>query len=147
MKRQARAQETRAAAKRPEGWQPPNSMPMNIDLGPDVRVRWIRKFFNGAEEDKTSFFKRMQRGWVPVKPEEVPALKYLTDANGNVACNGCVLCKIDAEIAQADVEYYEDMATGALASAKSEYMSSDHEYVPKFAESSKPRVFKGRLPS
>lgn len=142
-----RSQEARGASKRPEGWTPPNSMPMNVDLGPDVKARWIRRFFNGAEEDKASFFKRLQRGWVPVKPEEVPQLSYLIDEAGNIACNGCVLCKIDAATAAADVEHYEDMAIGALASAKSDYTKEAHEFVPKFSEGGKAKIFRGKLPS
>lgn len=145
--RKSRSQETRGARKRPEGWTPPNSVPTGIDLGPDVVARWIRKFFNGAEEDKQSFFKRLERGWEPVKPEELPQLRRLVDADGNIASNGCILCKIDKAIAAADVEYYEDMAIGALASAKSDYTKDAHEFVPKFSEGGKAKVFRGRLPA
>src|ERR1035438_9320674 len=74
-----RSEVVRGATQRPKGWMPPNSMVMDIDLGPDVKVRWVRKFYDGSEEDKTSLFKRMQRGWVIVKPEEVPQLQYLVN--------------------------------------------------------------------
>lgn len=142
-----RQQETRGATKRPEGWIPPNAMPMDIDLGPDVKVRWIRKFINGAEEDKTSFFRRLQRGWTPVRPEEVPHLAHLRDGDV-VMSNGCILCKIDAAIARADVQFYEDRATGALASAKGEFENTGgrDERIPKFSEGSS-KVFRQKLPN
>ena len=148
-KRVSRNEVIRTATQRPKGWTPPNSMCMDIDLGSDVKVRWIRKFYDGSEEDKTSIFKRMQRGWVVVKPEEVPQLQYLVNQEGNIQQAGCILMKIDAEIAQLDVEYYEQQALGAYQAAKKGFEAEDNNnpYIKKFSEAGKPSVFRGRQPN
>ncbi len=147
-RRVSRSEVVRNASERPKGWTPPNSMAMNINLGEDTKVRWIRKFFDGSEEDKTSMFKRMQRGWVPVKPEEVPHLAYLKNAEGNIQQSGCVLMKIDAAIAKLDVEYYEQQALGAYQASKKSFETEDanNPYIKKFSESGKPSVFRGKNP-
>ena len=144
-----RSEVARGATQRPKGWMPPNSMCMDIDLGPDIKVRWIRKFYDGSEEDKTSMFKRMQRGWVVVKPEEVPHLQYLVNQEGNIQQAGCILMKIDAEIAQLDVEYYEQQALGAYQASKQSFETEDNRNssIRKFSESGKPSVFRGRQPN
>ena len=143
-----RSEVIRGALQRPKGWMPPNSMVMDIDLGPDVKVRWIRKFYDGSEEDKTSIFKRMQRGWVLVKPEEVPKLQYLVNQEGSIQQAGCVLMKIDKDIADLDVQYYEEQALGAYKAAKQGFEKEDNSnpYIKKFSESGKPSVFRGRQP-
>ena len=145
-KRVSRSEVVRNATARPKGWMPPNSMNMDIDLGPDIKVRWIRKFYDGSEEDKTSMFKRMQRGWVVVKPEEVPHLQYLVNQDGCIQQAGCILMKIDAEIARLDVEYYEQQALGAYQAAKKSFETEDanNPYIKKFSESGKPSVFRGK---
>ena len=144
-----RSEVVRKQLERPKGWTPPNSMEMNIDLGPDVKVRWIRKFYDGSEEDKTSIFKRMQRGWVVVKPEEVPHLQYLVNQEGNIQQAGCILMKIDADVARLDVEYYEAQALGAYQASKRSFETEDNQNssIKKFSESGKPSVFRGRQPS
>ena len=144
-----RSEVTRKVNERPKGWTPPNAMRDDIDLGPDIKVRWIRKYFDGSEEDKTSIFKRMQRGWVLVKPEEVPHLNYLVNSEGSIQQSGCVLMKIDAEIARLDVEYYEGQAIGAYQASKRSFETEDNQnpYIKKFSEAGKPSVFRGRQPN
>jgi hypothetical protein len=148
-KRISRAEVVRSANERPKGWMPPNSMHMNIDLGPDIKLRWIRKYFDGSEEDKTSLFKRLQRGWVMVKPEEVPELSYLVNSEGNIQQSGCVLMKIDKDIADLDVQYYEQQALGAYQASKKSFENEDNgnSAIRKFSESGKPSVFRGRQPA
>jgi hypothetical protein len=130
-------------------------MDFKIDLGSEWRVRWVRRYYNGAEEDKQNFFSYLQDGWVPVKPEEIPAgqipnISLFIDKDGNIARSGCILMKIDAEIAKANVSYYEAMATGALASTLQEYQNDSDPRMPKTAEVSQlrnPRVFRGQKPT
>lgn len=135
---------------RPKGWVPPNSVAL-VDpeaLGPDVRLRWIRKYFSGAEEDKTSFFRRQARGWIPVSAEELPKYATLRDPEGNIASSGCILCKIPTETALLDVQYYEDLAQGALETATGEFddASTDGRVRTKVI-TAKRSSMKGREPA
>src|SRR5690242_15596206 len=116
MPRTTRIEETRANTSRDflEDFTPMGAMPKDVTLGPDVVLRWIRKYVNGAELDNQAFFKRLQFGWEPVKPEELPHLKQLTDSDGNIAWAGCVLCKLPARKAEQARLYVERQATGAL---------------------------------
>lgn len=141
-----REQLTREATKRPKGWTPPNSMSEKIDLGPDWVCRWIRVFIHGAEEDPTNFFRRAERGWVLVKPEEVPHLAHLKDDKGRIQKAGCVLCKNDAAMMAADAEYYVRQAIAGKEGAASGFLSDQDERMPKFSES-KSKVFRGQLPT
>jgi hypothetical protein len=116
-------------------------------LGEGIALRWIRKYFTRGEEDVQSFFKRLQRGWTPVALEEIPELSMLRDPDGNIASNGCVLCKNDAARMQIDVEYYEDMAIGNLASESAKFLEENASgAIPKFQKGSK-KSFVGKLPS
>ncbi len=140
-KRLSREALLRSRTERPKGWVPPNSMVQVAPnrLGENVKIRWIRLFFNKSEEDKGSYFKRYARGWRPVTPEEIPELDGLRDpSTGHIAQNGCILCKIPAEVTTLDTEYWEDMAIGALEGASSEFLQEDARgAIPKFSKSQK----------
>lgn len=143
---------TRGRLERPKGWVPPRAMVV-VDpncLGPDIKLRWVNKFVTATEIDGR-FFDALQRGWVPVKEEELPQYKTrLRDPSGEgyLFWKGCILCKIDAKIAQLDVEYYEDLALGQLAGAQGEFLSDDNgnKAVPKVVEANKMQTFRGRRP-
>jgi hypothetical protein len=141
---------TRAASQRSAPLRDPRSMPMDFNLGSDVKLRWIRKFFNGAEEDRDAFFDRKAMGWTPVKAEEVgEKYELLKDNNGNISRHGCVLCKIDAETAAEHVAFYEQKALGLAESAKTEFEreGGQNEAMPKFTEGGKSRVIRGSRPT
>lgn len=137
MSRTTRIEETRAATSRDalEDFTPMGATPKDLTLGPDVVLRWVRKYVNGVELDNRSFFTRLQFGWVPVNPQELPHLKQLTDQDGNIQWAGCILCKISAHKAAQARLYAERKATGALASAKSEFAGSGDRRAYKSVES------------
>jgi len=144
-----RSEVIRKASERPKNWIPKGAMPMNIDLGPDVKARYVRIYVDksGTIEDKEAVAERMDRGWVLVKPEEVPHLAHLT-RNGMIQRSGCVLMKIDANIVKYDVEQCELQALGAYQAAKRSFEEEDNgnPYIKKFTESSKPSIFRGKQP-
>lgn len=146
-RRPSREALVRKHTERPQGWVPPNAMAQVSPeaLGPNVVIRWIRQYFTKSEQDPGSIFKRMQRGWTPVKPEEIPSLASLSDPQGFIAQNGCILCKNDKQVAQYDVEYFEDQAIGALNGAASEFLGDNHDAMPKFSKSQK-NTFRRREP-
>jgi hypothetical protein len=80
-----------------------------------------------------------------VKPEEFPNLaEYVV--NGQIFDMGNILCKCPKELADADVAHYEAMASGKADAATAEFKSDAHEYIPKFSERGKPRIYRGELP-
>ncbi len=148
-KRIKREDVVRNASQRPEGWLPKGAMPMNINLGPDVKVRYVRKYIDkaGTIADNEAVNDRMDRGWVLVKPEEVPHLSHLI-RDGQIQKSGCVLMKIDADVVKFDVEQCELQAIGQYQAAKRSFEDDDNRnpLIKKFSETSKPSVFRGRQP-
>lgn len=137
-----RAKQTREQTERPEGWMPPGAMPMDLTLGPDIKLRFIRRYINSAEEDKQALQRRMARGWVPVKPEEFPHLdEFVKD--GRIEMYGCILCKNDARRVALDVQFFEDQAMGALNGAPGAF-GGDHPDL--FLDRNTRKSFIGKLP-
>lgn len=136
----------RKSSERPKNWVPKGSMPMNIDLGPDIKARYVRIYLDkaGTIEDKEAVAERMDRGWVLVKPEEVPQFPHLV-RNGMIQKSGCVLMKIDADVVKYDVEQCELQALGAYQAATRcfEDEDNDNPLVHKFSKSSK-SIFRGK---
>jgi hypothetical protein len=126
----------------------PNKINENFNLGAEWKLRWVRKYFNGAEEDKTNFFRRRQQGWEPVKASELSdEFQYLKDNDGLIAKDGCILCKIPASVAADHAAYYEQLALGQLEGAMSEFKSNGRdERMPKFSEG-RQRVIRGSMPN
>lgn len=112
---------------------------------PGYTLKWVRKFFNGAQEDRSNFFSARQMGWEPVRVEELPdKFALLKDSEGYVSKDGCILCKLDAETAANNVAYYEQMAiNNATATAKS-FVAEDgnNRIMPRTIEANKTRVLK-----
>lgn len=146
MPRTTRMEETRAATSRDilDDFTPMGAMPKNLTLGPDYVLYWVRKYITSSELDNRAYFNRLTFGWVPVKPEELPHLKQLTDQDGNIAWAGCILCKLPAKKAEQARLYCERKAKGALASAKGEYAKGGDERGYKTVESSS---FRGSRPT
>lgn len=142
-----REAETRQATAR-KPLRNPNAFDDNFNLGPEWKLRWVRKYYNGAEEDKTNFFRRRQQGWEPVKASELSEkFQYLKDNDGLIARDGCILCKIPAEVAQEHAAYYEQLALGQARGAMSEFESNGVDSrMPKFREGTQ-KVIRGSMPN
>lgn len=123
-----RAEELRSTNKRPTHWTPPGASAGSVFtsdmLGPDKVVRWIRLYINSIGlEDKAAFFKRIERGWTPVTPEdlkEVGKSQPHLEVEGTIQRDGCILMKNDKEFAAADVKFWEDRALGSYESMMEE---------------------------
>ena len=89
--RTLRTEESREATKRKVTWTRPNSIP-DPEPKPGVEYRWIRTSTLG-QADMTNVSSKFREGWEPVKAEDHPELKVLTDVDskfkGNVEVGGC----------------------------------------------------------
>ena len=123
-----RAEGLRSMNKRPEKWTPPGDPSGSVFasdmLGADKVVRWTRLYVNSAgQEDKAAFFKRVERGWTPVTPEdlaEVGKSQPHLEVEGTIQRDGCILMKNDKSFAAADAKYWEDRALGSYESMMEE---------------------------
>jgi hypothetical protein len=77
--RLARELESRTQAERPKQWMRPETLPQP-DKEPGYAYRWIRvSMMNQA--DARNISSKMREGWEPVRIEEQPKFKLLTDPN------------------------------------------------------------------
>jgi hypothetical protein len=90
----------RAAESRPsDSWLPQSALPVPEPKDGWV-FRWIRTSSLGRS-DNTNVSRQFREGWEPVKAEDHPELKILSDINsqfkGNVEVGGLLLCKAPQE--------------------------------------------------
>lgn len=144
MRKSLRTQQVQAVMTRPKNIVPvnPRGIPMDINLGPDVKLHWVRTHFNGAEQDTESLGERMNAGWVTVKPEEIAEKHRYLARDGKVVRKGTTLCKIDADSAAGHVAFVENKALGLIEGARGVFESGDQDSrMPRFSETSQ-RVIK-----
>ena len=130
--RTPRSQETRVEDVRPQddSWVPSSILPV-----PDPQdgwvFRWIRTSIMG-QSDNPNVSKKFRDGWVPVKVEDHPELKTLSDINsqfkGNIEQGGLLLCKAPKEKMDARNAHYQEIAKQQMESVDSNYM---RENVPR----------------
>lgn len=146
MRKSLRTQQVHAVMNRPRNIVPvnPRGMPMDIDLGPKVRLRWVRRYFNGAEQDTEALGERRNAGWVPVDPKEIPEKYQYLSRDGMVQRKGCVLCKIDADIAASHTAFAENKALGLIEGARSVFEEGEADSrMPRFSNAEQ-KVIRGK---
>ena len=122
--RTLRTEESREATKRKVTWTRPNSIP-DPEPKPGVEYRWIRTSTLG-QADMTNVSSKFREGWEPVKAEDHPELKVLTDVDskfqGNVEVGGLLLCKNSTENMDARREHYKEKNDQQIASVDNNYL-------------------------
>ena len=83
--RTLRTEESREATKRKVTWTRPNSIP-DPKPQPGIEYRWIRTSTLG-QADMTNVSSKFREGWEPVKAEDHPELKVLTDVDSKFKGN------------------------------------------------------------
>jgi hypothetical protein len=132
--RTPRSQETRVEDVRPQddSWVPSSILPV-----PDPQdgwvFRWIRTSIMG-QSDNPNVSKKFRDGWVPVKVEDHPELKTLSDINsqfkGNIEQGGLLLCKAPKEKMDARNAHYQEIAKQQMESVDSNYMRENDPRMP-----------------
>ena len=130
--RTLRTEESREATKRKVTWTRPNSIPAP-EPKPGVEYRWIRTSTLG-QADMTNVSSKFREGWEPVKAEDHPELKVLTDVDskfkGNVEVGGLLLCKNSTENMDARREHYKEKNDQQIASVDNNYLRESDSRMP-----------------
>ena len=130
--RTLRTEESREATKRKVTWTRPNSIP-DPEPKPGVEYRWIRPSTLG-QADMTNVSSKFREGWEPVKAEDHPELKVLTDVDskfkGNVEVGGLLLCKNSTENMDARREHYKEKNDQQIASVDNNYLRESDSRMP-----------------
>ena len=130
--RTLRTEESREATKRTVTWTRPNSIP-DPEPKPGVEYRCIRTSTLG-KADMTNVSSKFREGGEPVKAEDHPELKVLTDVDskfkGNVEVGGLLLCKNSTENMDARREHYKEKNDQQLASVDNNYLRESDSRMP-----------------
>ena len=118
---------------RPGGtYKPPSILPVpNPEEG--YVFRWVRTGSLGNADNK-NVSQRLREGWVPVKVEDHPELKIMSDINsrfeGNVEIGGLLLCKAPAVDMEYRRQYYENLASGQMQAVDESFLKTNDPRMP-----------------
>ena len=130
--RDSRTLETRENTERKVTWKRPSALP---DPAPQegVEYRWIRTASLG-QADMTNVSSKFREGWEPVKLEDHPELKIISDVDskfkGNVEVGGLLLCKNSTENMDARRDYQQDTAKSQMQAVDNSYMKESDPRMP-----------------
>ena len=115
-----------------DSWVPSSVLP-TPDPQDGWRFRWIRTSVLG-HADNTNVSQTFRDGWVPVKREDHPELKIMSDINsqfeGNIEQGGLLLCKAPEKKMQARTRHYQEIADKQMESVDSNYMRENDPRMP-----------------
>ena len=130
--RDSRTEDTREKSERKVTWQRPSALP---DPTPQngVEFRWIRTSSLG-QSDMTNVSSKFREGWEPVKLEDHPELKIISDVDskfkGNVEVGGLLLCKNSTENMEARRDYQTDQAKSQMQAVDNSFMKESDPRMP-----------------
>jgi hypothetical protein len=138
-----RQAETRAS----DSWLPQSSLPVPEPKDGWV-FRWIRTSSLGRS-DNTNVSRQFREGWEPVKAEDHPELKIMSDINsqfkGNVEVGGLLLCKAPVELMRQRRSYFSGKNQSQMESVDNNFMRESDARMPLFREKKSSTSFgKGR---
>ena len=132
MNRDSRTENTREKSERKVTWQRPSALP---DPKPQdgVEFRWIRTASLG-QSDMTNVSSKFREGWEPVKLEDHPELKIISDVDskfkGNVEVGGLLLCKNSTENMDARRDYQQQQANSQMQAVDNSFMKESDPRMP-----------------
>ena len=95
--------------------------------------RWIRTSSQG-QTDNTNVSMRFRQGWEPVRGEDHPELKIVSDHNstfeGNIEVGGLLLCKCPEEIVQKQRDHNIAMAKAQMDGVEANLMNESDPRMP-----------------
>ena len=122
--RTPRTAQTREATQRKKQWKRQSVIPAP-EPRDGLKFRWVRTSALG-NQDNMNVSRRFREGYVPVKAEDFPELKVLSDVGsrfkGNIEVGGLILCSIPAELA-------EDRVEGQLEEAQAQMEAVDNNFM------------------
>lgn len=134
--RLAREIQTRSDAERPKSWQRPETLPQP-DKQPGYVYRWIRVTMIG-QADAKNISAKFREGWEPVRIEEQPKFKMLSDPNSrfkdNIEVAGLLLCKMPEEFVSQRTAHYAKVTRDNMEAVDNNFMRSSDSRMPLFQE-------------
>jgi len=122
--RTPRTQTTRETAQRKATWKRQSVIPAPEPRN-GLKFRWVRTSSLG-NLDNMNVSRRFREGYVPVKAEDFPELKVLSDVGsrfkGNIEVGGLLLCSIPEDVA-------DDRVQGQLHEAQAQMEAVDNNYL------------------
>ena len=128
--------EDRTSMKRPESWAPAGGLP-EPDRQPGYAYRWIRVSMV-EQQDGKNVSAKFREGWEPVRIEEQPKLRFLSDPNSrfkdNIEIGGLLLCKIPTEFMDQRKQYFANKNRAQIDSVDNNFMRENDARMPLFRE-------------
>ena len=128
--------ESRALSERPKQWMPPELLP-EPDKEAGYEYRWIRVSMMG-KQDGRNVSTKIREGWEPVKLEEQPQFKLLTDPDtrfeNGIEIGGLLLCKTPKEFVEQRSEYYRKQNQAQAEAVDNNLMRQSDARMPLFKE-------------
>jgi len=122
--------------KRPESWAPAGGLP-EPERQPGYAYRWIRVSMV-EQQDGKNVSAKFREGWEPVRVEEQPKLRFLSDPNSrfkdNIEIGGLLLCKIPTEFMDQRRAYFADKNRAQIDSVDNNFMRENDARMPLFRE-------------
>jgi hypothetical protein len=127
---------TRELSERPKSWQPASTLP-EPDKEAGYSYRWVRVSTLG-KTDARNASSAFREGWEPVRIEEQPKFRNMTDPDSrykdNIEVAGLLLCKIPSEFMDQRREHFERMTQAQNESVDNNFMRENDARMPLFKE-------------
>lgn len=124
--------ERQAEARPNDSWMPQSSLPVPEPKDGWV-FRWIRTSSLGRT-DNTNVSRQFREGWEPVKAEDHPELKIMSDHNsqfkGNVEVGGLLLCKAPMEKMESRKKYFQELADRQIEGVDRSFLRENDPRMP-----------------
>jgi len=124
--------ERQAEARSDDTWLPQSSLPVPEPKDGWV-FRWIRTSSLGRS-DNTNVSRQFREGWEPVKSEDHPELKIMSDHNsqfkGNVEVGGLLLCKAPIEKMKAREKHFQQVSDRQIDGVDRNYLRQSDPRMP-----------------
>lgn len=130
--RSNRQSKTRETTERKKTWTRQSMLP-TPDSKNGTEYRWIRTSTLG-NADNTNVSSKFREGWTPVKSEDHPELKVMSDIDsrfeGNVEVGGLLLCENSTEYVESRREAHDDMNANQMDSVDNNYLRQSDPRMP-----------------
>lgn len=127
---------TREQSARPQVWQPASTLP-EPDRQAGYTYRWVRVATLG-QNDPRNISSKLREGWEPVRIEEQPQFRMLTDPNSrfkdNIEVAGLLLCKAPTQLMEQRKEYFARKNQEQMESVDNNFMRENDARMPLFRE-------------
>lgn len=140
--RKARQAETRQAEERQRTWQRPELLPTPPQED-GYEFRWVRTSMAGKSDTK-NVSSKFREGWEPVRAEDYPDLKIVSDFDSrfpdNIEVGGLILCKCPAELMEQRRQAQQRQADGQMQAVDNSYLRQSDPRMPMLKPERSTRV-------